>query len=82
MGHSFLMSTKRRTTLEILAKLKIEIFPPEHFSEFSFAIHLPAHRNLFLEHTKIGHIVVWKYLMAIVSYKSFLPQTISSLKIL
>ena len=77
MGHSFLMSTKRRNHPRNSSKLKLEIFEQEYFAELSFAIHLSAHRNLFRK-----HIVLWKYLMAIVSYKSFLPQTISSLKIL
>ena len=45
MGDSFLMPTKRRTALNILSKLAIEIFAEDNFAEFSFAIDDPTHRS-------------------------------------
>ena len=43
----FLISTVRSTILEILVKLKAEIFAEENFAELSFAIYDASHRNLF-----------------------------------
>ena len=45
VGDSFLMPTERRTALNILAKLAIEIFAEDNFAEFSFAIDDPTHRS-------------------------------------
>lgn len=48
----FTKVTKTSTTLEILAKVKVGIFAEENFSEFSFAIHDPIHKNLFRKKLK------------------------------
>ena len=47
--YSFLMFTKRSTTIEILAKLKVKTFAEENFAKLNFVIHNPTHRNLFRE---------------------------------
>ena len=47
------MSTKRSTTIEILAKLKVEFFAEENFAEFGFVAYDPTHRNLFRKVIKI-----------------------------
>lgn len=48
------MSAKRSITLEILVKLKLEIFAEETFTEFNFVIHDPTHRNLFPKNQKVS----------------------------
>ena len=48
-GHSFLMSTKRSTILEI----RVETFTEKVFPDFGFAIHDPNHKFLFRKKTKI-----------------------------
>ena len=47
------MSTKRSATIEILAKLKVEFFAEENFTEFGFVAYDPTHRNLFRKEIKI-----------------------------
>ena len=52
MVHSFLISTKRNTTLGILVKLNVKIFAGENFAVSSFAIHRPFSQKFIPEKIK------------------------------